>query len=403
MKKIYIAFIALLINGFVFAQYPGGGSRGAQSMNLGHFYGKVVDEVTGKPIESASIQLSQNKMDTVLKKRRDFVVAVMLTDKKGDFSIDKLPVLTTYQLLITAIGYKTFNEKVAFNLKMSGGDMSQMLNAVNKDLGNIKMEQNAEQLKEVVVTADKSLVQMNIDRKVFNVDKSLTSVGGTAVDVMKNVPSVNVDIDGNVTLRNVTPQIFIDGRPTTLTLDQIPADEIESVEIITNPSAKFDASGGGSGILNIVLKKNRKAGYNGNIRANLDSRLRYGLGADINIKQGKINFFANTMYNQRKSISTQSIQRIDHLNGVTAALSQNDKPVSLGHFAFARAGFDYFADIRNTFTLSGVIVGGKFSSTDLLNIDRDSTYPSYVTHETGISNTNGNFTFHNYGGTLSYK
>jgi outer membrane receptor protein involved in Fe transport len=403
MKKIYIAFIALLINGFVFAQYPGGGSRGAQSMNLGHFYGKVVDEATGKPIESASIQLSQNKMDTVIKKRRDFIVAIMLTDKKGDFSIDKLPILTTYQLLITAVGYKTYDEKAAFNLKMSGGDMSQMLNAVDKDLGNIKMAHNAQQLQAVVVTADKSLLQMNIDRKVFNVDKSLTSAGGSAVDVMKNIPSVNVDIDGNVTLRNATPQIFIDGRPTTLTLDQIPADEIESVEIITNPSAKFDASGGGSGILNIVLKKNRKAGYNGNVRANLDSRLRYGLGADINIKQGKINFFANTMYNQRKSLSTQSIQRVDHFDDVIAALSQNDKPQNTGHFAFGRAGFDYFADNRNTFTLSGVIVNGKFSNTDLLNINRDSTFPSYVTHETGLSNTNGNFTFNNYGGTLSYK
>ena len=403
MKKILHSIYCPFINGFVFAQYPGGGSRGAQSMNLGHFYGKVVDEATGKPIESASIQLSQNKMDTVIKKRRDFIVAIMLTDKKGDFSIDKLPVLTTYQLLITAVGYKTYDEKVAFNLKMSGGDMSQMLNAVDKDLGNIKMAHNAQQLQAVVVTADKSLLQMNIDRKVFNVDKSLTSAGGSAVDVMKNIPSVNVDIDGNVTLRNATPQIFIDGRPTTLTLDQIPADEIESVEIITNPSAKFDASGGGSGILNIVLKKNRKAGYNGNIRANLDSRLRYGLGADINIKQGKINFFANTMYNQRKSLSTQSIQRVDHFDDVTATLSQNNKPQNTGHFAFARAGFDYFADIRNTFTLAGVIVNGKFSNTGLLNINRDSTFPSYVTHETGVSNTNGNFTFNNYGGTLSYK
>jgi outer membrane receptor protein involved in Fe transport len=403
MKKIYLAFIALLINGIVLAQYPGGGNRGGQSMNLGHFYGKVVDAVTGKAIEGASIQLSQNKMDTALKKRRNFVVAVMLTDKKGDFSIDKLPVLTAYQLLITAVGYKTYDEKVAFNLKMSGGDMSQMLNAVDKDLGNIKMPHNEQQLQTVVVAADKSLVQMNIDRKVFNVDKSLTSVGGSAVDVMKNIPSVNVDIDGNVTLRNSTPQIFIDGRPTTLTLDQIPADEIESVEIITNPSAKFDASGGGSGILNIVLKKNRKAGYNGNVRANLDSRLRYGAGADINIKQGKINFFANTMYNQRKSLSTQNIQRIDHLDGVTAALSQNSKPENLGHFAFGRAGFDYFPDIRNTFTLSGVIVGGKFSNTSLLDITRDSTFSSYVTNETGISNTNGNFSFNNYGATLSYK
>ena len=291
MKNSYLAFIFLCIHTSLFAQYPGGGSRGTQSMNVGHFYGKVVDETSGKPIEAASIQLLQNKMDTATKKRRDVVVAVLLTDKKGDFSIDKLPVISVYQLVITAIGFKTYNEKAAFNLKMNGSDMSQMLNAVDKDLGNIKMERNAEQLQAVVIAANKSLMQMNIDRKVVNVDKSLTSVGGTAVDVMKNVPSVNVDIDGNVTLRNVTPQIFIDGRPTTLTLDQIPADDIATVEIITNPSAKFDASGGGAGILNIVLKKNRKTGYNGHIRASLDIRGTPGIGGYVNVKQANKNGF----------------------------------------------------------------------------------------------------------------
>jgi outer membrane receptor protein involved in Fe transport len=89
---------------------------------------------------------------------------------------------------------------------------------------------------------------------------------------MRNIPGLNVDIEGNVTLRNAAPQIFVDGRPTTLTLEQIPSDAIESVEMITNPSAKFDASGGQSGILNIVLKKARKVGYNGGIRVGVDSR-----------------------------------------------------------------------------------------------------------------------------------
>ncbi len=403
MKNIYLAIIAIFISVPLFAQYPSGGSRGGQNMNMGHFYGKVVDENSGKPMEAVSIQLTQNKMDTVTKKRRDYVIAALLTDKKGEFSIDKLPIIANYQLLITAVGYKPYNEKVAFNLKTGGGDMSQMMNAVDKDLGNIKLVADAKQLEGVVVTANKSLLQMNIDRKVFNVDKSLTSIGGTAVDVMKNVPSVNVDIDGNVTLRNASPQIFIDGRPTTLTLEQIPADEIESVEIITNPSAKFDASGGGAGILNIVLKKNRKAGYNGNVRANVDSRLKFGVGADVNIKQGKINFFANTMYNQRKSISTNSTTRVDHINGVTATLSQTDKPENFGHFAFGRAGFDYFPDNRNTISLSGVLVGGSFSSTDALDIMRDTNYVSYMTTENGFRNTNGNFTFNNTGGTISYK
>ena len=172
------------------------------------------------------------------------------------------------------------------------GDMSSMLNAVDKDLGNIKLEIDAQQLEEVTVTSNKPLLTMGIDRKIFNVEKNLNSVGGTAVDVMKNVPGLNVDIDGNVSMRNASPQLFVDGRPTTMTLEQIPADAIATVELITNPSAKFDASGGGAGILNVVLKKNRKAGYNGSIRVNLDSRLRGGFGGDINIKTNKINFFS---------------------------------------------------------------------------------------------------------------
>jgi outer membrane receptor protein involved in Fe transport len=396
-----MVLFTLLISGTLLGQMPGA-MRGGQNMNMGHFYGKVLDANTNKPLEAASVQLTQNKMDTVTKKRRDYVIAALITDKKGDFSIDNLPVMGSFQILITAIGFTPYNEKISFNLKM-GGDMSQMMNAVDKDLGNIKMAPDTKQLEGVVVVANKNMLQMNIDRKVFNVDKSLTSVGGSAVDVMKNVPSVNVDIDGNVTLRNATPQIFIDGRPTTLTLDQIPADEIESVEIITNPSAKFDASGGGSGILNIVLKKNRKPGYNGNLRANLDSRFSKGFGADVNIKQGKINFFANTMYNQRKSRGTQNTTRIDNLDGTVAKLTQVSSPDNNGHFAFGRAGIDYLPDNRNTFTLSGVLVGGKFDNSDLLDIMRDSTIGSYISNEKGISTSNGNFSFNNVGGTLSFK
>ena len=410
MKKIYLPLIylpllLLFILSNAYAQYPGGGGNrgaGAANMNMGHIYGRVLDN-TGKPIESASVQLTQNKMDTATHKRRDFVVAALLTDRKGQFSIESLPLLATYQLDISFVGYNPYDQKVTFNLKMNGNDMSQMLNAVDKDLGNIKLTANAEQLQGVVVTATKPMLQMNIDRKVFNVDKSLTSVGGTAIDIMKNVPSVNVDIDGNVTLRNKTPQIFIDGRPTTLTLDQIPADEIESVEIITNPSAKFDASGGGAGILNLVLKKNRKPGYNGNIRANLDSRLRYGLGADLNVRQGKMNFFANVNYNQRKTISTQSTLRNDYIDSIHAMLSQHDKPTNIGSFAFARAGFDYFPDNRNTFTLAGVIVQGRFNSSDHLDINRDSNYVTSSSQETGNTNSNSHFQFNNYGGVLSYK
>src|SRR5918993_4142299 len=312
------------------AQFPGGRPSGGQSMNVGHFYGKVIDAATNKPIEAASVQLLQNKLDTVTKKRSDVIVSGMLTTKKGEFSLENLAVMAQYKLVITAIGYKTIDQKASFQLNAGGGkpgDMSSMMSAVDKDLGNIKLEADALQLEGVVVTADKPLMTMSIDRKIFNVEKNLTSAGGTGVDVMKSVPGVNVDIDGNVSLRNSPPQIFVDGRPTTMTLEQIPADAIATVEIITNPSAKFDASGGGAGILNIVLKKNRKAGYNGSVRASIDSRGRPGFGGDLNIKQEKINFFIGSQIGFRKSISNASTYRKDFYSGTTAIINQKNGPV----------------------------------------------------------------------------
>ncbi|MCO6496245.1 MAG: TonB-dependent receptor [Chitinophagaceae bacterium] len=371
-------------------------------MDMGRFYGKIVDATTGKPIEAVTVQLSQNKFDPETKETTENVLAIVITDKKGEFTIEKLPVMGTFTFLATAVGYTPIVDEVQFDVK-PGGAPSQMMSAFDKDLGNFKMTQDIQQLEGVVVTANKSMVQMGIDRKIFNVDQSITSAGGTAVDVMRNVPSVNVDIDGNVSLRNKTPQIFVDGRPTTLSLDQIPSDQIESVEIITNPSAKFDASGGGAGILNIVLKKNRKAGYNGSVRANADSKLGAGLGGDFNVKQGKINFFGNGMYNANKSTGTQITFREDKLNNTLATFNQTGKNNNDGHFAFARAGIDYLIDNRNTLTVSGNLVNGKFDNNGLRTILRDTTIGNYFASETGKINNLSSFTFKNLGGTISFK
>jgi outer membrane receptor protein involved in Fe transport len=388
-----------------FAQFTGMGKSG-QNMNMGHFYGKVVD-AANKPIEAASIELVQSKMDTVLKKRKDVVIAGMFTNKKGEFSLENLPVLSTFKLRVSAIGYTTVEEKVVFDINMnavSTGDYSALINGVDKDLGNIQLQPNVQQLQDITVTSEKPLVTMSIDRKVFNVEKNLTSVGGTAQDVMKNVPGVNVDIDGNVTMRGGSPQIFVDGRPSTMTLDQIPADDIESVEIITNPSAKFDASGGGAGILNIVLKKNRKAGYNGNIRASIDSRAKPLVGGNVNINEGKINFFASGMAALRKSITTQTTTRTDLSDTATAHLLQNDQPINDGYFAFLRTGMDYFIDNRNTISIGGNIARGHFTNTDIINSSIDTEFVSLPADTTtGVRNSSTVSNFRNYTGTLSYK
>ena len=369
----------------------------------GRMYGKIVEAQSGKPIEAASVQLIQSRMDTVTKKRKDVVIGGMLTKANGEFTLDNVPLFGQSKLKISAIGVKPMEQTVSFDIKMQpGADMSAMLNAIDKDLGNIKMEVDAQVLGNVTVTASKPLFQLGIDKKIYNVEKDVVSAGGTAVDVMKNVPSLSVDLDGNVTLRNNAPQIFVDGRPTTMQLDQIPADAIESIEIITNPSAKFDASGGTSGILNIVLKKNKKVGYNGSIRTNIDSRAKVGLGGDFNLRQNKINIFGAANYNQRKSISTGFTERYNILDQPNTLLHQDDRNVSQGSFRFFRAGLDYFITNRNTLSISGAMGNGKFRPENVSELLVDSLYTVKKSSYTErLTNSEGNFKFRS--AQLSFK
>ena len=278
-----------------------------------------------------------------------------------------------------------------------------MLNALDKDLGNIKIQIEEKVLGNVTVNSERPGLQLGIDRKIFNVDKNIVSAGGSAVDIMRNVPSLNVDIDGNVTMRNSTPQILVDGKPTNLTLEQIPADAIQSVELITNPSAKFDASGGTAGILNIVLKKEKKVGYNGNVRANIDSRARIGAGGDINLRQQKANFFLSGMYNQRKSISTGTTDRDNLYGSPLTSLHQDDRSVMEGAFGFGRAGVDYFLSNRNTISANLFFARGGFRPYITTKALIDSLYTPDKTYSyyERIADNEGNF--RNMGTTISFK
>lgn len=387
MRITLLTFFLILISFSVFAQPFGGGNRGmAGQMGAaasGRIYGKIVDSLSGKPVEFASVQLLQNKIDSATKQRKEVVIGGMLTQANGDFSVENVPLFGPLKLKVTAIGFKEIEMPVAFSMPAPGGggapagnnrDMSSMLNALDKDLGNIKIQIEDKVLGNVTVQSSRPGLQLGIDRKVFNVDKNIVSAGGTAIDIMRNVPSLNVDIDGNVTMRNNTPQIFVDGRPSNLTLEQLPADAIQSVELITNPSAKFDASGGSAGILNIVLKKEKKVGYNGNLRANIDSRGKIGLGGDINLRQEKVNFFVNGMYNQRKSISTGKTERLNLFDTPDTYMFQSDRSVQTGYFGFVRGGVDYFISNRNTLSASVNYVKGNFKPTTKSGISVDTLF-----------------------------
>ncbi|HUQ96506.1 MAG TPA: outer membrane beta-barrel protein [Chitinophagaceae bacterium] len=397
-----VALVLLSVFSFqLYAQQPRGSGRAGGQQPAGRFYGKVVD-AANKGIDAATVTLVRKQMDSATQQSKETVAGGMLTASNGEFSIENVPAFGRYTLRVTGIGYKTSEQAVAFERPGENGATGGFA-AFDKDLGNIKLTIDDKLLSNVTVTSTKPLLQLGIDRKIFNVDKNIVSAGGSAVDVMKNVPSVNVDIDGNVTLRNNAPTIFVDGRPTNLTLEQIPADAIESVEIITNPSAKFDASGGTAGILNIVLKKNKRVGYSGNVRTNVDSRGRFGFGGDVNVRQNKINVFASGNFNQRKSISTGNTDRIVY--GVdTTHTFQNDRNNMTGLFGFGRAGFDYFIDNRNTITVSGSMARGKMMphNTNERFID-SSAFGYFYPYEFDQINSNAQNKFRNFGTQLSYK
>lgn len=404
--RLLTFFAFFLLSLATVAQNRPAGSGGGRMGNVpnGRFYGRVVD-AANKGVEAASVVLVTQRYDSVSKQRKEAVVGGQLTAANGDFSIENVPVFAQYTLRITGIGYKKFEQKVQFQRPQGGtNDPNALINAIDKDLGNLKLQVDQQELANVTVTAQRSQLSLGIDRKVFNVDRNITSAGGTAVDVMRNVPSVAVDVDGNVTLRNNAPQIFVDGRPTNLTLEQIPADAIESIEIITNPSAKFDASGGTAGILNIVLKKNKRVGYAGNLRASVDSRGRVGAGADINLRQNKVNVFASANYSQRKSISSGETERTTFNPFSRSELSQFDSSTMIGAFGFGRAGLDYFINNRNT--ISGNVSMARGS------MDPETESRIYTTlHKNGQPDTtlstprvtDGTNKFRNMGAQLSFK
>ena len=418
MKKLLVLSVLNFLFFGTYAQFPGGarpggGGAAGQNMNIGHFYGKLVDSKTNKAIEAVTVQLLGNKFDTANKKMKEVTLNTAITKPNGDFSFDNLPVFGNFKLKLSAIGYKSVEKSITFGIKMpqgggananagiqAGGGLQQILSMTDKDLGNIKMEEDATNLGNVTVTASsRPQFELGIDRKIFNVDKNLVSTGQTATEIMKNIPSLNVDIDGNVTLRNAAPTIFIDGRPTTLTLDQIPADIIDKVELITNPSAKYDASGGNAGILNIVLKKNKKSGYNGGIRTGIDSRGKINVGGDLNLRQNKINFSLNANLNERKSISDGITDRTNLLS-VPSKVYNTSNGTNTGQFAFLRGGIDWFVDNRNTFSIAGNYVKGNFNNNETQRVD--SSIKSVFTSYNNVATVSA-FSFKNFGSQFSYK
>jgi iron complex outermembrane receptor protein len=306
-------------------------------------FGKVIDSKTKKPVDYASV--------SILHSTKDSMIAGMLTEPNGDFSFDNVP-FGSYRIKVSFLGYDNFIKP--FVLTGSSTDF---------DLGNIAMESGAKKLGEVTVTGEKAAVTMTVDRKVFNVDKDLSSRGGTGLDVMKNIPGVSIDADGAISLLNNTPLVYIDGKPSSLTLDQVPSDEIDRVEVITNPSAKFEAAASG-GIINVILKQNRKPGYSGIVSALIGTNTQWNGTAMGYLHRGKLGFTLsfNTNGATNGSKGYTNRENIDAHKAPTGYYNQDNFKVNKRAFETIRASIDYYISNRNILTLTENIVVGKFSN-----------------------------------------
>lgn len=269
--------------------------------------GKVIDKETNQPLEYATIAF--------FSKAENRIVTGGITDPNGNFSI---PVATgTYDITIEFISFK--------KITLANRNLT-----ASQNLGSFTLEIDAQALGEVEIIAERTTVEMKLDKRIYNVGQDLTVRGGTVSDVLDNVPSVSVDVDGNVALRgNQNVTILINGKPSGLVglnstdaLRQLPADAIERVEVITAPSSRYDAEGTG-GILNIILRRSKLQGMNGAITLNGGTPTNYGASGNINYRTGNFNFFNTSSYNYRENPGTGLSER-ETFNGADPSTYFNE-------------------------------------------------------------------------------
>ncbi|WP_438966698.1 TonB-dependent receptor domain-containing protein [Flavobacterium sp.] len=290
--------------------------------------GKILEKTTNVPLEYATVIL-QNTKDTS-------ILAGGVTDLDGNFKFEVAK--GTYNIRYEYISFKTVS--VA----------NKVINA-NLNLGTVFLEEDATVMETIELVAEKSTVEFKLDKRVYNVGSDMIVKGGTASDVLDNVPSVTVDTDGTVALRgNENVRILIDGRPSGLAginiqtaLRTLPADAIEKVEVITNPSARYDAEGGG-GIINIVLRKGKTGGLNGSVTATTGNPENYGLNSNLNYRSDHFNLFSNFGYNYRTSPgnSLNNSEYFDANGATTGFIYESRKNERLNKSFNGNFGIDLF-------------------------------------------------------------
>jgi len=352
--------VVLIISTNLIAQPPAVAPRPTS----GRLSGTVLIKNTDKPIEYAAITL-HNLRDSS-------IVTGTITNEDGIFILDKIP-FGRYFAKVSFIGYKT----AVINNIVITPQKSEVV------IGTVYLEPTAIDLSSVTVTGEKKALEYNLDKKIITIDNSIATVGGTAIDIMQTIPSVTVDIDGNVSLRgSASVTLLVDGRPSQIiSLDEIPASMIERVEVITNPSARYDPEGM-SGIINIVLKRKRSPGYNGMLLVNAGTGGKYNGSVNLNYRYNKLNLFANYDTRLGHRIGNAEIIRESTRNDSTFYLNQYQDSENRNRFHNIKLGGDYFINDFNTISLSMLYNLRSFSNqnnTDYLNTDFNNVENNHFT------------------------
>ena len=297
--------------------------------------GTVVEESSGQPIAYATVMVGDNET----KKPLDGTT----TMDDGSFSLETDA--TDYYIEVSFLGFRT---------KTFGPPPTQ---GKTIDLGKVTLSEDAEQLQEVVVQGEVSRTEFKLDKRVFNVGKDLSTTGASALEVLNNVPSVNVNIEGRISLRGSQGvQILINGKPSIIASDEgnalgtITADMIEKIEVMTNPSAKYDAEGT-SGIINIVLKKEERKGLNGSISVNTGAPDSHSVGVSLNRRTENFNLFTQLGVGLRDMPNDLETRNVDLINNTTI-LSNGTEYRNETYYNFV-LGTDYHINDNNVLTLSG--------------------------------------------------
>jgi outer membrane receptor protein involved in Fe transport len=323
----------------------------------GSLGGTLLDKETKSPLEFVNVLIFKGESASPVK--------VASTNDKGIFQFSNITP-GNYRLEARFIGYLPYKQNISIQANQEA------------QLGEIRMNADTKVLRSVEVTGIRSNMKLEIDKKVFSVDQTIASAGASASDILKNIPSVEVDAEGSISLRNSSNvTIWINGKPSGLTadnraqvLEQMPAESIDRVEVITNPSAKF-SSEGSAGIINIILKKDRKAGYYGSIRAGASLPWGYNFGGNINYNNSKFDLYANigfrddsntgSGYTNRETYTTDALTELttNYMNSLTDRDSEH-------HGLFLRGGVDYHINDKHTIGLSGFSMnGGRQSNSDI--------------------------------------